>query len=205
MSEEKTSVPAFEKPEVEVYRNVDEPFVEVEVGEEIRKLSFKEAADYAKKGFLYDELNNDIIRLRDMASSKGQSIPEYLDGLQNTQREKRLEELIKQCSGDKELAEHILKLENSDKTDDSLKELQSFFPQFDSYEKVPQSVRDAAQNKGSRLLDEYLRYCLKEERCRLLAKQSRDAATKSSIGSQSRYTKGNDPVHTEFLRALWNR
>ncbi len=205
MNEEKAPAPAFQKAQVEVYKKAEENSVEVKVGNEIRKLSPQEAADYAGKGFLYEELDTDITRLRNMACEKGQSIAEYLDALQTAQEEKRMQQLMEQCSGNKELAEHILKLEKGNKTDASLEELQSFFPEFDVREKIPESVRRAAEIKGTRLLDEYLRYCLKEERCRHSAEQARNAATKSSIGSQSRYTGGADPVHTEFLKALWNR
>ncbi len=178
----------------------DSAFLEVKFNKEIKKLSLEEATDFAQKGMKFDLLAPELETLRSLSAAKGVSLTEYIKGLETDDREKRMAELTEKCSGDRELAEKLLSAQGSPKKDDTA-ELLAEFPNLTD-DTIPESVKTAADLKGTGLLFEYLLY---EHRQRLAVaeEESRDlAAREGSLGSM---TTGNpsNPTDTEFIKGIW--
>lgn len=180
--------------------------VPVKFNKVIKQLTVAEAAELAQKGLKFDMIRADHERLCALAAADGKSISGYIDALENGKRLSRREQILEMCGGNEEFADHIMSLEKDARVSDSgFDELRSFYPEFDTAEKLPVEVREAARLKGTRLLDEYLRYRLNEKRSRIAAEKSRRQAELSATGSQRRYGTKTDPVNTEFLRGIWQK
>ncbi len=180
--------------------------IPIKFNKESRELSLEEASSYAQKGMKYDLIRPDFERLRRLAQQRGKSLPDLVDALCNEDRDSRKAKLLEQCGGNEELAQHVMELEEAaDPREDSFDELRENFPEFTTPQAVPEAVRAAAAQKGTRLLDEYLRYRLQQNRQRRNAEADRRHADESAVGSQKRYAVGVDPVQAEFLRGIWGR
>ena len=110
------------------------------------------------------------------------------------------------CGGDRELAEHILELEKGikDNLASDIEEVREFFPEIKSAEQLPKEVLENSELHGRSLLDEYLRYSLKEKRLREEAIKNQKFAEGASSGSQTDRAGGESPEALEFLKGLWN-
>lgn len=180
--------------------------VPVKFNKVIKNLTVPQAAELAQKGMKFDMIRADHERLCALAAAEGKSVSGFIDALENSKKLSRRDEILEICGGNEEFAEHIISLEQNAKCDDNgLDELREFFPEFDSEEKLPEQVTQAARLKGTRLLDEYLRYRLQEKRNRMTAEKSRKMAEFSTTGSQRRYGTDSDPVNIEFLRGIWQK
>lgn len=178
--------------------------IPIKFNKEVRELTPQEAADYAQKGMKFELIQPDFERLRKLAQSRKQSLPQLVESLCKDDRDRRLAEWTSRC-GDEALARRVMELEEAAAPDDSFAELRQNFPEFNTLQDLPEAVRIASAEKGTRLLDEYLRYRLEQSRQRRLAERDRKDADASAVGSQKKYAVGTDPVHTEFLRGIWGR
>ncbi len=179
--------------------------VPIKFNKEIKHLSLEDAASLAQKGMKLDAISEELSRLRRIAALGGKSIPEFLTALERQQSENKKEELLKECGGNEELAQRIMRLEAEMEGDGvDLAELQQFFPAVKAVEDLPQAVVERAQKLGSNLLDEYLRYREGERIKRREGERYAKAASAASVGSQSN-SGAADTANTEFLRALWGR
>ena len=177
--------------------------IPVKFNKQIKNLSADEAAVLAQKGMKFEIIQNDFSKLRAIAAKENLSVPDYIDALQNRQRQERKEDILKECGGNEDFAEHILNLEESQIKDDGLDELKEYFPSIKTLEDLPESVVESARLKGENLLNEYLRYRFLKQRQSNLEKQSEILAETSSVGSLKNPVKkdaGND-----FIKALWGR
>ncbi len=180
--------------------NTDSAFLEVKFNKEIKKLSLEEATDFAQKGMKFDLLAPELESLRSLSAAKGVSVTEYIKGLEAANREKRMAELTEKCSGDRELAEKLLSAEGSPKKDDAA-ELLAEFPNLTD-DTIPESVKTAANLKGTGLLFEYLLY-EHRQRIAVAEEESRDlAAREGSLGSMVSGHPSN-PTDAEFVRGIW--
>ncbi len=182
-----------------------EMLIPIKFNKEIKKITAEEAAELAQKGMKYDIIIKDYEILKGLAQEEGKSVAEFLVKLKSERLESRKKELTEKCGGDKELAEHFLKLEQSKANieDSGFSELKENFPQIAAMEKLPNEVLEKSRLKGTKLLDEYLRYLLTETRERQKAEAEIKKADKRSLGSLQNKSGTIDPEAAEFLKGLW--
>ena len=181
-------------------------FIPVKFNKEVRNLTIDEAADLAQKGLKFNAISKDYEVLRSMANENNKSVSKYLEGLKTERDNQRLVNLTEKCGGDRELAEHILELEKGikDNLASDIEEVREFFPEIKSAEQLPKEVLENSELHGRSLLDEYLRYSLKEKRLREEAIKNQKFAEGASSGSQTDRAGGESPEALEFLKGLWN-
>ena len=190
----------FEEEDTTPPSDQNSAFVEVKFNKEIKKLTLDEAATLAQKGMKFDMISSDFTRLKGLAETQGMTVGGYIDSLSEQLLEKRKAALSEKCSGDEELVEKLLKLENNEISDPYSK----LFDEFPTLtpDLVPDEVKTAAQLKGTGLLFEYLLY---EHRQRVAAAEElsrREAAEDSSLGSLS-FGSSRSTVDAEFLKGIW--
>lgn len=163
-----------------------------------------ELAKIYKKAQEYDVIIEDYNTLLLLSQESGLSIPELISSVKKTQHNARLAELKEQCNGNEELAQHIIDLETNtlDQPDD-FAELKAYFPKFSEKNQLPESVTENARLRGTLLLDEYLRYLLKENLKTKAAIKEQELRDRASTGSQTNKKDEINPEAAEFLRGLW--
>lgn len=136
--------------------------------------------------------------------SEGKSVPQLIKELYETRQQKRFEELTIQCGGNTQIAQHILELEdNSPKQLNDFDEIKKYFPHIKNSNELPETVLKSAEQKGTLLLDEFLRYLLKEEINSKNAIREQRATEKASTGSLGDRKSNINPEAEEFIRGLW--
>lgn len=183
----------------------NEVTVPVKFNKVTQNLSIQEAANLAQKGLKFEHISEDYDRLRRLAAKKDVSVSQLLDNIEKAENQTQRQSLLEKCGGDEELVNHIVSLENKNEGDNGFQEIKSFFPDIENPEMLPQSVIDASKLRGTKLLDEYLRYQLKEKRSRAENQKSQKAAENAAVGSQHQSGAALDPVNSEFLRGIWSR
>ena len=184
----------------------DERVIPVKFNKEVRNLSLEEASVLAQKGLKFDAIQKDYETLRQLANQKSMNVSAFIKSLQDDEEKQRLSILTEKCGGDGELAAHILELEkgNKNNTDSDFEEFKEFFPDIKSADMLPPQVLENAALSGRNLLDEYLRYSLKEKLKVREAEKNYKSALKSSSGSQISHSGLVSPETAEFLKGLWN-
>ncbi len=178
--------------------------VPVKFNKEIKNLKVEEASVLAQKGMKFDMISDNYERIKNLAKVDGVSVTDYLSTLERTQKENREKSLTEECGGNTEIAKHIIELENKNEkgADRGLSELLEKIPEITDISQIPDSVIEASHLKGTRLLDEFLRYRLdlENEKKALAASQKNGKA--ASVGSQT-CTAVNKNAASEFLKGLW--
>lgn len=179
--------------------------VPVKFNKQIINLSLQQAQELAQKGMKYDMISSDYAALKSLANSEGKNVGEYISALMADNTARRLQEITDKCGGDSEFAEHIISLEKGEELPRGFDEVSENFPKIKSVEDLPQSVVEAANLKGTLLLDEYLRYLHKQDIAvkQSLKKQKQTAET--SAGSLANKSGAQSPETAEFLRGLWQK
>lgn len=177
--------------------------VPVKFNKEIRNLSVEEASNLAQKGLKFETIEENYGRLKELAANNRQSVSEFLLALKEAEKNKRVKELSDKCGGNEEMAMYVLNLENGRDNDLGFEELQTEFPVIKKLSDLPEEVVEKAKLKGSYLLDEYLRYRLKNKKAVKFEDDAEKSADFSSIGSQLDRRGGTDPAAEEFLKGLW--
>lgn len=185
--------------------NGSEVFVPVKFNKQIMNLNLEQAQELAQKGMKFDMISDDYLALKGLATAKGKNVGEYIKGLIESEKTRRLEEITEKCGGDSEFAEHILKLENGGDSPRGFEEIAESFPKIKAIEDLPQSVVEAASLKGTLLLDEYLRYLHKQEMAMKESLKKQKETLESSAGSFINRSGGITPETAEFLRGLWQK
>ncbi len=184
--------------------SLNEVVIPVKFNKEIRNLTADEAAVLAQKGMKFDLISKDFEALREISRKNGKSVAQFIEQLKMQEYSKRKEELLEKCSGDEELAEHIISLESGEKTDlKGFEELKCYFPKIKSIEQLPEKVVLNAKLKGTFLLDEYLRYRLEEKRRSGEVISLQEENSDISLGSQLNKKAETNPETLEFLKGLW--
>ena len=178
--------------------------IPVKFNKEIKNLTAEEAAVLAQKGMKFDLISKDFDELREISRKNGKSVAQFIEQLKNEEYSKRKAELLDKCSGDEELAEHILALEKGQKAElKGFDEIKQYFPKIKTLEQLPESVIENARLKGTMLLDEYLRYRLEEKKRLGEAISLQESNSFSSLGSQQNRKADMNPEALEFLKGLW--
>ena len=178
----------------------DSPFVEVKFNKETRKLSLEEAATLAQMGLKFQTVEKEFSRLRALSKGKGLSVGDYLSEIERENTERELAALAEKCGGDRELAKRLLGAEKPAEEDD-FAALKAEFPEL-TPDALPDTVKTAAQLKGTGLLFEYLLY---EHHRRVAANEElsrREEMAEKLLGSLSSST-GQNNVDAEFLKGVW--
>lgn len=182
----------------------NEILIPVKFNKEIKNLTADEAAQFAQKGMKFDAILDDYNRIRALAAKNGGSVSKFLNTIEEMQNNKRKQELLQGCAGNEELAEHIMRLEGMKTGEEGgFEELKKEFPEIKSIEEIPETVRETSIERGTDLLDEYLRYLHKCSREAEDAERRQKEAKRASIGSQRAYGSPENPEATEFLKGLW--
>lgn len=206
--EEKTALskqPDFEaadKPDASTNR--DDKTVKVKFNKEEKEIEPEKAKTLIQKGLKYELIEDDYLSLKDMANESGLSVAEFLKNLQKSRQSERLNTLKEQAGGNEELAKRVIDLENKNKPENKdFKELQSEFPEIKEIGELPQEVVENSSVKGSRLLDEYLRYLHKLNRKEAANELTKKENLKAGVGSQK--SEDTAAEQNEFIKGIWNR
>lgn len=182
----------------------EDMLIPVKFNKEIKNITLKEAVTLAQKGMKFDLICDDFEALKNLAVAEGKSVSEYIEALKGLKLEARRRELEEKCGGDKDLAEHFLNLEQADsRNDGGFEEVKKHFPEINAEGELPWEVLENSKLKGTKLLDEYLRYLLSEARKRQKAEADNKKADKRSLGSFKNKNDGIDPEAAEFIKGLW--
>ncbi len=181
----------------------EEIIVPIKFNKETRSLTLNEASLLAQKGLKFEAIEKDYGILRQLAAEEDKSVPCFVEALVQGRKADKKQALTEKCGGDETLAEHILELEGNAPKDLRLEEVSAHFPKIKKIEDLPQEVTDAASLKGTFLLDEYLRYLLKQKQSVKDTLQNQKAAEMAGTGSLMSQNNNQSPETEEFLRGLW--
>lgn len=178
--------------------------IPVKYNKELKELDVETAAMLAQKGMKYDAISNDYEELKKLARQENQSVPQFIAQLKATRLENRKNYLTEKCGGDADLAEHIARLESTDSEySNGFAELKGLFPEIKTEQELPTEVLQNANEKGTLLLDEYLRYLLHKQRAEAKTALKAKEAVNRSLGSQISRHGSENPEAEEFLKGLW--
>ncbi len=181
-------------------------FVPIKFNKQVLNLEMEKAQELAQKGMKFDVISKDYDALKELALAENKSVSDYISALKSQKENEYQNELLEKCGGDRELAEHILKLEKNGKDEiRGFKELKDNFPQISSTDDLPESVVEAAKMKGTLILDEYLRYLHNQDMIRKKSIKSQSDARNSATGPLINKNRGTSPETAEFLRGLWQK
>lgn len=185
----------------------EEIIVKLDLGGDERDYKLDEIKELAQKGYNYDLISSDWERVKSMAFAEGKSVCEYLSSLSEDKYNARRKELVEKCA-DEELAEYVLGLETANKlkNDNFFGEVCEYFPKIKDISELPLCVVENAKIKGSRLLDEWLRYRHKKQIQMSAFKDLETLTTNSSIGPQREFVSADyDPTKLQFIKGIWGK
>ena len=180
-----------------------EVFVPVKFNKEIKNLGLEDAARLAQMGLKFEAIADDYEALKNIAAKAGHSVSEYIAELSRQNDENRRQELTEECGGNEKMADYVMQLEKSGEESDDFAELTAEFPKIKSISDLPDSVVQKSELRGTKLLDEYLRYRLTEEREAASAALKQKNAENLSLGSLTDRKGGINPETADFLKGLW--
>lgn len=179
--------------------------IPIKFNKEERELSLEEAASLAQKGLKYDMITKDFDRLRVLAQQNGKSVGEFLSMVEGNLKKERRDEILSKCGGNEELTDNFMRMEEKLAHDDGqLGELKEFFPEISAYEQLPDEVVLRSREKGSRILDEYLRHLHSLKMQKRDEEEKKKEVNKHTLGSLKTEDTGTvDPVRNMFLKGIW--
>ena len=181
-------------------------FIPIKFNKQVLELELEKAQELAQKGMKFDLISKDYDALKKLALAENKSVSDYVSALLSQKHTQHQNDILEKCGGDREFAEHILKLENTDTQEvRGFGELKENFPQIKDMSDLPESVVEAAKIKGTLLLDEYLRYLhCQDMAVKSSIKNQRDASN-SAMGPLTNRNRGQSPETREFLKGLWQK
>ncbi len=183
----------------------DSKTIPVKYNKQVFNLDICKAQELAQKGMKYEVISKDYDTLKEIASSEGKSVGEFLEQIKADKTALRENEILSKCGGDKDFAEHIIMLENAKNDRYKFSEVRENFPKIKSLEDLPQSVVESSKLKGTFLLDEYLRYLHKQQLAIKQSVKNQLDAEQSATGSLLNKKGAQSPETAEFLRGLWQK
>lgn len=200
------------------------PFLEIQYNHEKRGLSREEAANLAQKGIYYEGAYNTLERV---ATLKGMTVDEFLNGIEAAQDEAHRQELLAKFGDDTDTVDKMMELYNinKQKTLDAAKEnrkqaaaeaeqnvnqrianefvamKKGDFPELTEYSALPDEVKKAAI-EGMSLSHAYLKYLFKENKKIAAAKTSEAEANKRATGSMESVV-ATDGLGEAFLKGVF--
>ena len=218
---------AAQPPEEEIAPLVEEePFLEIRYFKENVPLSREEAKNYAEIGKRFSDVREQLERV---ATLKGQTVDEFLKGLETAQDEAYRQGLIEKFGDDEETIDKMMELYNinKQKTLDNAKASQRAaaeqeeqtinerlaqefvemkngdFPELTEFKDLPEEVKRAAF-EGLSLSHAYLKHMHNENKKIAAAKNSQAEAAKKSTGSMASDKDDSNPQTSALLKGLWN-
>ncbi len=181
--------------------------IPIKFNKETKQLTLEEASRLAQLGLKFEAVAENYNTLKSLAQKENKTVSGFLEQLKSSRIDSRRQELLEKCGQDALLAEHILRLEQEKEpsADRGFSEINQYFPNIKTLEDLPQQVLENSELKGTRLLDEYLRFCLEEQMKAKEAAKLQKNAVNSSIGSQLSRSGTVDPEAAEFLKGIWKR
>ncbi|MBR3908491.1 MAG: hypothetical protein IKJ50_02100, partial [Clostridia bacterium] len=154
----------------------------------------------------FDLISKDYEALKNLAKADGKSVGEFISEIKRQKDYNRQNEILGKCGDDSDFAQYVLNLEKAQGEDiKGFAELCENFPQFKSIADLPESVVEAAEMKGTLLLDEYLRYLHNQDTIMKNSIKSQREAHEAAMGSMLSKNGGESPETAEFLRGLWSK
>lgn len=187
--------------------NADVFTVRLDFGGEEREYTLEEINALAKQAQNYETILSDWQRIKSIAQNEGKSVGEYIDALNENRLNKRRNELLEK-GADEQLAEYVLGLENEKKLKDDIffEEVLEYFPKIKDISELPACVLETARLKGSRILDELLRYRHKKQMEISAFKDYQKSVGESSIGPQREHISTDfDPAKLQFIKGIWGK
>ncbi len=205
-----------------------EPFLEIKYLKEMVPLSREEAKNYAEIGRRYSDVREQLERV---ATLKGQSVEEFLKGLETAEDEAYRQELLAKFGNDTDTVEKMMELYSIQKQKklDAAKESRKRaaaeaeqsvnerianefaemkngdFPELTEYKALPAEVKKAAI-EGMSLSHAYLKYLHRENKKIAAAKESAAEAAKKTTGSMGADSNENlTEDEKNFLKGLWGK
>lgn len=201
------------------------PFLEVRYNHEKRNLTRDEAITLAQKGIHFQNAYDTIERV---AALKGQSVNEFLSGLESAQDEAYRRSLEEKFGEDEDTINKMMELYNinKQKTLDNAKENQRAaaeqeeqtinerlanefvemkngdFPELTEFKDLPEEVKRAAF-EGLSLSHAYLKHMHNENKKIAAEKASQEAAAKKSTGSMAGDKEDVNTSTSALLKGLW--
>ena len=202
------------------------PFLEIQYNHEKKGLSRDEAITLAQKGMHYQSTYDSLERV---ATLKGQSVKEFLSGIETAQDDAYRQGLIEKFGDDNDTVEKMMELYNinKQKTLDNARENRKAaaeaeeqsinerlanefvemkngdFPELTEFKDLPEEVKKAAFS-GLSLSHAYLKYMHNENKKIAAAKAQADTAAKKSTGSMASDKEDSNPQTSALLKGLWN-
>lgn len=203
----------------------DLPFLEIKYNHEKKGLSREEAAIWAQKGIHYEDTYNAIERY---ATLKGQSVKEFIKGLETTEDENYRNKLIEKFGNDEDTIGKMMELHNinKEKTLSSAREsrrkaaeaeeqstnariakefteMKAEYPELTEFTALPDEVKKAAIS-GKSLEHAYLKHIHSENKKINAAQQQQAEAAKKSTGALGNADNNNQSdVEKAFSSGFW--
>ena len=208
------------------------PVVRVKYNKQERTYSTEEAAPLVEMGLKYESFKPHYEKLKFMASTTGQNIPELIDALlesneqalyekileesdgnekiakqlheyQKSERKRRFDELVAQESDrEKQESESEREAENNRLAQEFI-ELKEEVGKFNEFKDIPKTVLNLAAKKKISLLDAYLRYERSEAKKTEAVKAKQAEAAKSSTGPLNTEPEKLKDEYDEVTRAIF--
>lgn len=203
------------------------PFLEIRYNHESKGLTREEAVTLAQKGMHYEGTYKTLERV---AALKGQSVKDFLSGIETAQDEAYRQELIGKFGNDEDTVNKMMELYqiNKQKTLDAaalkrqeeatqaeqsvnqrlaaeFTEMLKDFPELTDFASLPSEVKRAAA-EGMSLSHAYLKFMHRENQKIAAQKAVAEAAAKKSTGSMADNTvDSKTEAEKRYLNALWGR
>ncbi len=201
------------------------PFLEIRYNHESKELTRDEAITLAQKGLYYQSTYDSLERV---AALKGQTVKEFLTGLESAQDETYRQGLVEKFGDDEDTIGRLMELYNinKQKTIDNAKANQKAaqeaeeqtvidrlaqefvemkngdFPELTEFKDLPEEVKRAAA-EGLSLSHAYLKHMHNENKKIAAEKASQEAAAKKSTGSLGGSTEESEnSFERGFLQGL---
>ena len=203
-----------------------EPFLEIKYNPESKGLTREEAVILAQKGMHYEGTYKTLERV---AALKGQSVKDFLSGIETAQDEAYRQGLTEKFGNDEDTINKMMELYqiNKQKTLDAAAlrreeektqaeqsvnerlatEFTEMLGEFDGltdFASLPSEVKQAAMD-GMSLSHAYLKYLHRENKKIAAQMASEEAAAKKSTGSMATAEETVDAASSALLKGLWSR
>jgi hypothetical protein len=205
-----------------------EPFLEIKYNHESKGLTREETVTLAQKGMHYEGTYKALERV---ATLKGQSVKDFLNGIEEAQDEAYRQGLIDKFGEDEDTISKMMELyqinkqktlddadlkrqEESAQAEQSINERLASefvemkngdFPELTDFASLPNEVKRAA-TEGMSLSHAYLTFMHRENKKIAAQKASEEAAAKKSTGSMADGTVENKTeAEQRYLSALWGK
>ncbi|MBP3706255.1 MAG: hypothetical protein J6J13_03270 [Clostridia bacterium] len=201
------------------------PFLEIQHNHERKGLTREEAAIWAQKGIHYEDTYNAIERF---ATLKGQTVKEFINGLETAEDEAYRNELVEKYGSDDDTVDKLMELRKIDKEKtlasaaesrkkaaeaaeqsvnariaDEFSKMKSEYPELTEFTALPDEVKKAAID-GKSLEHAYLKHIYGENKKIAAAKLKEAEAAKKSTGSMEAGKDGGSGLVDSFLNGFNN-